>query len=221
MATNWVEKAKNLKPKNDLFIDGKFTPAADGERFETLAPRDGSVITTVARGKAADVDKAVKSGAKVFAAGTWSKADLRHRQQVLIRLSELLLENKEELALLESIETGHPIGDSLNVDVPSAARSFRWYGEALDKIYDEIAPTPKSALALITREPLGVIGAVVPWNYPLIISAWKLAPALAAGNSVVLKPAENTNLASLQSCGTCYRGGSSSRGAKCCNRPWC
>jgi gamma-glutamyl-gamma-aminobutyraldehyde dehydrogenase/4-guanidinobutyraldehyde dehydrogenase/NAD-dependent aldehyde dehydrogenase len=198
MATNWVEKAQNIKPKNDLFIDGKFVPAADGERFETLAPRDGSVITTVARGKAADVDKSVKSGAAAFASGVWSKADVRHRQQVLIRLSELILEHKDELALLEAIETGHPIGDSLNVDVPSAARSFRWYGEALDKIYDEIAPTPQSALALVTREPLGVIGAVVPWNYPLIISSWKLAPALAAGNSVVLKPAENTNLASLR-----------------------
>ena len=196
--TNWVEQAKNLKPKNDLFINGKFVAAVAGERFETLAPRDGSVITTVARGKSADVDAAVKSAADTFAAGVWSRTDVRHRQQVLIRFSELLLENKDELALLESIETGHPIGDSLNVDVPSAARSFRWYGESLDKIYDEIAPTPRSALALITREPLGVIGAVVPWNYPLIISSWKLAPALAAGNSVVLKPAENTNLASLR-----------------------
>ena len=198
MATNWVEKARNLNPKNDLFIDGKFVAAADGERFETLAPRDGSVITSVARGKAADIDKAVRSAASAFESGVWSKADVRHRQQVLVRLAELLLEHKDELALLESIETGHPIGDSLDVDVPSAARSFKWYGEALDKIYDEIAPTPKSALALVTREPLGVIGAVVPWNYPLIISAWKLAPALAAGNSVVLKPAENTNLASLK-----------------------
>ncbi|AOY55514.1 aldehyde dehydrogenase [Candidatus Rhodoluna planktonica] len=194
----WIERAKNLRPKADLFIDGKFVSAVSGKRFDTLAPRDGSVITTVARGDGADVDAAARSAAKAFESGVWSKTDPRHRQAILTKFSDLILANREELALLESIETGHPIGDAMNVDVPSAARSFRWYAEALDKIYDEVAPAPRTALTLITREPLGVIGAVVPWNYPLIISAWKLAPALAAGNSVVLKPAENTNLASLR-----------------------
>jgi gamma-glutamyl-gamma-aminobutyraldehyde dehydrogenase/4-guanidinobutyraldehyde dehydrogenase/NAD-dependent aldehyde dehydrogenase len=109
-----------------------------------------------------------------------------------------MLENREELALLEALETGHPISDSLNVDVPSAARTYRWYAEAIDKVYGEIAPTASNTLALVSREPLGVIGAVVPWNYPLIISAWKVAPALAAGNSVVLKPAEDASLSALR-----------------------
>ena len=200
MATSaaWIKKANALKPKNNLFIDGKFVPAISGKRFETLAPRDGSVITKVARGEKADVEIAVKVAAKAFESGVWSNATPRHRQKVLTRLSELMLENLEELALLEALETGHPISDSLNVDVPSAARTYRWYADAIDKVYGEIAPTASNTLALISREPLGVIGAVVPWNYPLIISAWKVAPALAAGNSVVLKPAEDASLSALR-----------------------
>lgn len=194
----WIERAKAAKLPSGIFVDGSFRPAASGLTFETVAPRNGELITQVARGDAADIDLAVRSAAAAFESGVWSKSDPRHRQAVLVRLSELLLEHREELALLESWEAGHPIGDAMNVDVPSAARSFKWYAEALDKIYDEVAPAPRSALTLVTREPLGVIGAVVPWNYPLIISAWKLAPALAAGNSVVLKPAENTSLASLR-----------------------
>jgi gamma-glutamyl-gamma-aminobutyraldehyde dehydrogenase/4-guanidinobutyraldehyde dehydrogenase/NAD-dependent aldehyde dehydrogenase len=194
----WIRKANSLKPKNNLFIDGKFIAAASGKRFETLAPRDGSVITKVARGETVDVDLAVKAASKAFESGVWSNATPRHRQQVLTKLSELLIENLEELALLESLETGHPISDSLNVDVPSAARTYRWYAEAIDKVYGEIAPTAGNTLALVSREPLGVIGAVVPWNYPLIISAWKVAPALAAGNSVVLKPAEDASLSALR-----------------------
>ena len=137
MATSsaWIKKAAALKPKNNLFIDGKFVPAASGKRFETVAPRDGSVITKVARGEKADVDLAVKVAAKAFESGVWSNATPRFRQQVLTRLSDLMLENREELALLEALETGHPISDSMNVDVPSAARTYRWYAEAIDKVY--------------------------------------------------------------------------------------
>jgi acyl-CoA reductase-like NAD-dependent aldehyde dehydrogenase len=195
---DWVTRAKALRPKNDLFIDGTFVPAESGDRFDTIAPRDGAVITAVARGQAADVDRAVRSASAAFEQGLWSRSDPRHRQHVLSAFSDLILKHRDELALLESLETGHPIGDALNVDVPTAARTFRWYAEALDKVYDEVAPTPRSAMATISREPLGVIGAVVPWNYPLIITSWKVAPALAAGNSVVLKPAENTNLSALR-----------------------
>lgn len=194
----WIDRASQLQLRTDAFIDGRFVPAASGERFETYAPRNGALIAKVARCNEVDIDMAVRSASVAFNSGVWSKTDPRHRQAVLTKLADLILANREELALLESWEAGHPIGDALNVDVPSAARTFRWYAEALDKIYDEVAPAPRSALTLVTREPLGVVGAVVPWNYPLIISAWKLAPALAAGNSVVLKPAENTSLASLR-----------------------
>ncbi len=193
----WLSRAERVTPHNDLFIDGEFRPAHSGERFDTLAPRNAAVITSVARGSERDVDHAVRVAAEAFESGVWSQASPRHRQEVLRRLSDLMLENLEELALLESLETGHPISDALKVDVPQAARTFRWYAEAIDKVYDEVAPTANDQLAFVTREPLGVIGAVVPWNYPLIISAWKVAPALASGNSVVLKPAEDASLSSL------------------------
>jgi len=196
--TDWIQATAELEFETRLFIDGTFRPALDGATFDTIAPRDGSLITTVSSASAADVDLAVKAASRAFESGVWAHADVRQRQAVLVRLSDLMLEHRDELALLESLDSGHPIGDSQNVDVPNAARTFRWYGEALDKVYDQIAPTPRSALALITREPLGVVAAVVPWNYPLIISAWKVAPALAAGNSVVLKPAELTSLSALK-----------------------
>ena len=198
--TNWLQLARTrtLRPETRLFIDGQFRPAADGATFDTIAPRDGSLIAAVSAAGEVDVDAAVQAAAAAFERGVWSGADRRERQSVLLKLSDLMLDNLEELAVLESLDSGHPIGDSRRVDVPNAARTVRWYAEALDKIYDEIAPTPTDALALITREALGVIGAVVPWNYPLIISCWKIAPALAAGNSVVLKPAELTSLSALK-----------------------
>ncbi len=133
----------------------------------------------------------MRAARRAFERGDWAFADPAARGRVLVALSQLMTERLEELAGIEARDTGHPIGDARGVDVPNAARCFAWYGEAVDKVYGEIAPTAADALALIGREPLGVVGAVVPWNYPLIITAWKLAPALAAGNSVVLKPAEH------------------------------
>jgi acyl-CoA reductase-like NAD-dependent aldehyde dehydrogenase len=196
--TDWIARADALRPETRLFIDGAFRPAQDGATFDTIAPRHGGWIASVSAAGEADVDAAVRAAASAFELGVWSRADRRERQRVLLKLSDLMLENLDELALLESLDSGHPIGDARGVDVPNAARTMRWYAEALDKIYDEVAPTPRNALAFVTREALGVIGAVVPWNYPLIITAWKIAPALAAGNSVVLKPAELTSLSALK-----------------------
>jgi acyl-CoA reductase-like NAD-dependent aldehyde dehydrogenase len=181
----------------EAFIDGSFVPAADGRTFATISPRDGSVIAEVARCGPEDVDRAVGAARRAFARGDWALADPAERGRVLGRLAALMTERLDELAGIESQDTGHPIGDARGVDVPTAARCLAWYGEAIDKVYGEIAPTGADALALIGREPLGVVGAVVPWNYPLIISAWKLGPALAAGNSVVLKPAEQSPLSAL------------------------
>jgi acyl-CoA reductase-like NAD-dependent aldehyde dehydrogenase len=183
--------------RSQAFIDGRFVAAADGATFATVSPRDGSVIAEVARGGPEDIDRAVRAARRAFEQGSWALADPAERKRVLLALAALMSEHLEELAQLEALDTGHPISDARSVDVPNASRCFAWYAEAIDKVYGEIAPTAADALALISHEPLGVLGAVVPWNYPLIITAWKLAPSLAVGNSVVLKPAEQSPLSAL------------------------
>jgi gamma-glutamyl-gamma-aminobutyraldehyde dehydrogenase/4-guanidinobutyraldehyde dehydrogenase/NAD-dependent aldehyde dehydrogenase len=184
--------------RTEAFIDGQFVPAADGATFDDVTPRDGSVVAQVASCSSEDIDRAVRAARRSFEDGAWEGADPGQRKRVLLRLAGLIDEHLEELAQLESVDVGHPITDARKVDVPAARRCFAWYAEAIDKVYGEIAPTGVDALALIGREPLGVVGAVVPWNYPLIVTAWKLAPALAAGNSVVLKPAEQSPLTALK-----------------------
>ncbi len=194
----WAARAAELRPETRAFIGGRYVDAATGETFDDVSPRDGRVIAKVAAGDAEDVDRAVRAARQSFESGTWSKAAPRERKRVMKRLAELLREHVEELALLETLDVGKPIRESLRTDIPSAASTFEWYGETVDKLYDEIAPVSSPALATITREPMGVVGAVVPWNYPMIITAWKLGPALAAGNSVVLKPAEQSPLTAIR-----------------------
>lgn len=193
----WEERAKTLRPEGRAWISGRPADAATGETFQTVYPGDGRVVCEVSACDVPDVDAAVRSSRLAFESGVWSRAEPSARKEVLLRLARLMRENIEELALLETLDVGKPISDSLSVDVPTAADCFQWYAEATDKLYGEIAPTGADALALISREPLGVVGAVVPWNYPLILTAWKLAPALATGNSVVLKPAEQSPLSAL------------------------
>ncbi|MGH2953544.1 MAG: aldehyde dehydrogenase [Solirubrobacterales bacterium] len=188
----WKAIATRLEPRRRAFIDGEFADAASGETFDRVNPATGQVVTEVAAGDSEDVDRAVGAARRAFAAGEWSRAEPAERKRVLLRLAELIREHGEELALLDSLDMGKPAEDALGIDVPGAAGIFQWYAEAADKLYDEIAPTGADDLALVTREPLGVIGAVVPWNFPLDLATWKLAPALVAGNSVVLKPAEQS-----------------------------
>lgn len=183
--------------RTQAFIDGGFVAAADGRTFADVSPRDGGIIAEVARGSGEDIDRAVRAARRSFDAGAWATTAPGERKRVLLRLADLIDEHTDELAGLESADVGHPIRDARGVDVPGARNCFAWYAEAIDKVYGEIAPTGPDALALISREPVGVVGAVVPWNYPLIVTAWKLAPALAAGNSVVLKPAEQSPLSAL------------------------
>jgi gamma-glutamyl-gamma-aminobutyraldehyde dehydrogenase/4-guanidinobutyraldehyde dehydrogenase/NAD-dependent aldehyde dehydrogenase len=204
---HWLDRAQSIRPEGRMFVAGKLADAQSGQQIPVIAPRDGSELAQIARGSDADVDLAVQAAREAFNAKSWVGLNIRERQAILIRLSDLILENAEELALLESLDTGHPISDALNVDVKSAARTYRWYAEALDKVYGEVAPAPNSAMVTITREALGVIGAVVPWNYPLIISAWKVAPALAVGNSVVLKPAEDASLSAIKVAQLAYEAG--------------
>lgn len=196
--TDWVERAAALDPQIELFIDGSFRKAHDRATFVTRAPRNGAAITEVCQAGPYDVDDAVTAARRAFTDGRWATASPGHRKRVLTKLAELIRDNAEELALLESLDVGKPISDTLRVDVPACARTFEWYGETVDKWYGEVAPTAAYTLATVTREPIGVVAAVVPWNYPLVISAWKLAPALAVGNSVILKPAEQTPLSALR-----------------------
>lgn len=194
----WQAKATAVNPRNNLLVEGEWTEAESGDRFPAINPSNGSEITTVAAGDAADIDRAVASGRRAFEDGRWAHLSPRDRGQTLIRLAELIDAHGEELQLLETLDVGKPVRYSRRVDVQQAIATYSWYGEAADKLYDEIAPTSHNALGLITREPIGVVGAVTPWNFPLMINAWKLAPALVAGNSVVLKPAEQGTLSALR-----------------------
>jgi acyl-CoA reductase-like NAD-dependent aldehyde dehydrogenase len=179
-------------------IEGQRVAAASGETFACVSPINGATIAQVARGQLADINAAVASARAAFDDARWAGKAPAVRKRLLQRFAEKILAAKDELALLETLDMGKPIQYSLSVDVPSAARCIQWYGEAVDKIYDEIAPTAANALALVTREPVGVVGVIVPWNYPMIMAAWKLGPALAAGNSVVLKPSEKSPLTALR-----------------------
>ncbi|WP_298825004.1 aldehyde dehydrogenase [uncultured Piscinibacter sp.] len=197
-APDWHGAAKALRIDGRALIAGHRVAAKSGESFTKTSPIDGRYLGEIARGRAEDVDAAVAAARAAFADARWAGQSPAARKKVLQRFAEKILAAKEELALLETLDMGKPIQYSLAVDVAATARTIAWYAEAVDKVYDEIAPTPATALALITREPMGVIGAVVPWNYPMIMAAWKLGPALAAGNSVVLKPSEKSPLTALR-----------------------
>ncbi|AJZ90124.1 Aldehyde dehydrogenase PuuC [Beauveria bassiana D1-5] len=194
----WQEKAKNTSPETRLFINGEYCSAKDGETFSTVDPFAQRNLAEVARGKKADVDIAVQAARAVFDRGDWSQASPAKRKAVLGKLADLMEQHHEELALLETLDTGKPIRHSLRDDIPGSARAIRWYAEAIDKVYGEVATTGINELALIVREPVGVIAAVVPWNFPLLLACWKLGPALAAGNSVILKPSEKSPLSAIR-----------------------
>ena len=195
---DWTTLAAQQRLIDTALIDGEPHQAQSGARFEVINPANNRVLARVAACGQADVDQAVSSARRAFEQGPWAKMAPAERKKVLLRLSQLMLEHRDELALLDSLSMGKPVMDAWNIDVPGAAHVFAWYGESLDKLYDQVAPTASNALATITRVPLGVIAAVVPWNFPLDMAAWKLAPALAAGNSVVLKPAEQSPFSALR-----------------------
>ena len=194
----WHERASALAIDGRALIGGQRVWSRSGQQFDNFSPIDGRKLGQVARCDGADVDSAVQAARGAFEDRRWAGMAPAARKRVLVRLADLMLQHSAELALLETLDMGKPIQYSQSVDVASAANCMRWYGEAIDKIYDQVAPTADSSLALITREPVGVVAAIVPWNYPLIMTAWKIAPALAAGNSVVLKPSEKSPLSALR-----------------------
>ncbi|MDF0729266.1 aldehyde dehydrogenase [Pseudomonas entomophila] len=197
-STYWQRKAANLTLPSQAMIGGRFVAAASGATFDAINPATNQLLARIAACADEDVDRAVASAREAFEHGPWTRMAPTQRKRVLLRLAELMMAHREELALLESLNMGKPVIDAYNIDVPGAAHVFAWYGEALDKLYDQVAPTAPNAVATITREAIGVVAAVVPWNFPLDMAAWKLAPALAAGNSVVLKPAEQSPLSALR-----------------------
>jgi len=196
--TDWHARARALAINGNAFIGGRYVPAASGATFDCVSPIDGRLLAPVASTDAADVDLAVAAARRAFDGGVWSRRAPRERKKVLLRFAQLIEQHAEELALLETLDMGKPISDSLAVDIPATVRCITWYAEAIDKLYDEVAPTAHDQLALITREPIGVVGAIVPWNFPLIMAAWKIGPALAAGNSFILKPSEKSPLTAIR-----------------------
>ncbi len=190
--------AGRLDPPSQAFIDGAFRPSLSGATFESTNPATGETIAHVAACSAADVDLAVVKGREAFESGTWSRCPPGERKDVLIRLCKLITRNARELAVLESVDSGKTIFDCETVDLPETIHCLKWHAEAIDKIYDQVAPQSDDHLAMIVREPVGVVGLVLPWNFPLLMLAWKIGPALAAGNSVVVKPAEETSLTALR-----------------------
>lgn len=196
--SEWETKAKALSIRNQAFINGQYVPSASGKTFSCLSPIDGLLITQVAECESEDIERAVRASRQAFESGVWSEASPVHRKRTLQKFALLIERHAEELALLESIDMGKPVADALSIDVSASVRCLSWTAEAVDKVYGEVAPTPQHELGLITREPLGVVGAIVPWNFPLLMATWKYAPALAAGNSVILKPSEKSPLSAIR-----------------------
>jgi 4-guanidinobutyraldehyde dehydrogenase/NAD-dependent aldehyde dehydrogenase len=193
---NWHDRAQSLQIEGRAYIDGEYVSSASGEVFDCINPANGRIITSIASGDAEDIDRAVKSARRAF--DGWSRMAAMDRKKIMLRFAELILANRDELALLETLNVGKPITSSTGGDIPSAANCIAWNAEAVDKFYGEVAPGAYDMTTMVMREPLGVVGAVVPWNYPLSMAAWKLGPALATGNCVILKPAEQSPLTAIR-----------------------
>ena len=194
-----VEAAlKQVTIRHEAFINGQFQPAISGATMPSRSPINGAHLADVSACNGDDIDLAVKASRAAFEAGTWRDQSPNERRSKMLALADLMESHAEELALLETLDLGKPISNTRNVDIPLAIRTVRYYAEAIDKINDEIGPSGPDAVSMIVREPLGVVGAVTPWNFPLLMASWKFAPALATGNSMIMKPAEQTSLSLLR-----------------------
>ncbi|AHD15874.1 MULTISPECIES: aldehyde dehydrogenase [Pseudomonas] len=190
--------AAELQLRTQAFIDGEFRDAISGNTFVTTNPATGKQLAEVAACDVNDVNVAVAAAKRVFEQGTWSKMQPNDRKHVLLKFAQLLEDNAHELAVLEALDSGKPVSECQNVDVPETIHTIRWHAELIDKIYDATAPTGNAAVTMVVREAIGVVGLVLPWNFPLLMLAWKIAPSLAAGCSIVVKPAKETTLSALR-----------------------
>jgi len=198
MTTDFHQAAKALSFETRAFIDGKYVDAASGKTFTTVNPATGQELAQVAACAAEDVDRAVSAARRAFEAGSWSRMPPRERKKILLKFADLIEAHLGELALLETLDCGKPISDASEVDLPDTIETLRWHAEAIDKLYDQMSPAPHNVVSMLVREPIGVVAGVIPWNFPLFMAAWKMAPALAGGNSLILKPAELTSLSLLR-----------------------
>ena len=194
----WQALRETLKLPTEAYINGQYTPAQSGETFACINPTDESLLGNVASCDQADVDIAVDAAKKTFKSGVWSNMAPGQRKRILQKWADLLEEHQDELALIDTLDMGKSISEMVGIDVPDSIDALRWSSECIDKLYGEIAPTKPNNLALISREPLGVVAIITPWNYPLMMVMWKISPALAAGNCVILKPSEKSPLSALR-----------------------
>ncbi|WAM48190.1 aldehyde dehydrogenase [Vreelandella venusta] len=194
---DWQSKAASLSFETRAFINGEFVAAADGSTLSSINPATGHVLAEVASCADQDAELATQAARATFESGVWSRCHPSKRKRVLLRLAELVETHRDELALLDTLDMGKPISSSLG-DLAGTVACLRYQAECIDKLYGEVAPTGDRALGLVLREPMGVIAAIVPWNFPLMMTSWKIAPALAAGNSVILKPSEKSPLSALR-----------------------
>ena len=198
--TRWRQVAGAAKQQIEtrMFIDGDYVDAAQGGRFITIDPANGETLAEMSEGTAEDIDRAVAVAKRAYQSGVWSDMAPRDRMEILYRFADLIDEHAEELAVLETLDMGKPIADVVAEDLPAVIETIRFMAECIDKIEGSVTNTDKDAMHFILREPLGVVGAITPWNYPLLMATWKIAPALAAGNTVVLKPAEQSPMSSVR-----------------------
>ena len=190
--------AKKLKFEGRAYINGKYVDAIDGAKFENINPATGETLCSVAKCNHKDVDLAVKVSRKAFESGVWSRSTPEHRKEVLLKFAELLRKHGDENSVLECVDTGKLIADCINEVANDAPMHFQWYGELIDKVFGKVGATDPSITSLVVKEPIGVVAGVVPWNFPLMMAVWKAAPALAAGCSIIIKPAEDTPLTALR-----------------------
>lgn len=195
---DFAELAKALEFRTQAFINGKFVDAVSGKTFATLNPATGKEIAQIAECDAQDVDIAVAAAKAAFEDGRWSQQPPKERKRALQRLAALVEKHSQELALIESLDNGKPVDDAIAADLPDAVETLKWHAEAIDKLYDQVSPTAGDIVSMVVREPIGVVAAVIPWNFPLAILAMKVGPVLAGGNSIVVKPAEQTSLTALR-----------------------
>jgi 4-(gamma-glutamylamino)butanal dehydrogenase len=197
-AAEYKAIAAHLQIPVNAFIDGAFRPANSGKTFTSTNPATGQVLAEIAACDDSDVDHAVQKARQAFDDGRWRLLSPGERKESLLKFAKLIEENRHELAVMESLDSGKPIRECQTVDIPDTIHTIRWHAELIDKLYDQTAPSSQNALTMVVREPIGVVGCVLPWNFPLLMLAWKIGPALAAGCSVVVKPAEDTSLTTLR-----------------------